>query len=403
MLLSRENKNASRKTYSRLTSTVIDEPSKKRKCSEQNSTTHLLSQTQSSTLKTTIGEDCKLGKRSDIRNFFRLASLPPRSPKKGTTPSSSSSRCQTRRDKRRLRLAKLDSSKNSDDSSKFRASSVRLSQQTIAHKTKELVCCNACGMIYTFWEEKCHIRYHQKISLEFQTLIKCKKATIFEQKFEGKILCIQVIDRNMERNLRNIGERAIQFSSDNGLEMEALKPEILWGLINNPHLPDDPDQVHHYKLYTMFHETQLVALLLAERIGYAEHQCNDIKTNCKCKKTKENHDISEVAKSKSIFEARRKVFMCVDRIWVHQKYQRKGLATIITDEARANFLKPLVLSKDQVAVSWPTNDGAQFFSKYFRGIFKSSFENEQIPYLVNSADISSLASSIKPFISRVSS
>ncbi|RKF84049.1 putative sister chromatid cohesion acetyltransferase eco1 [Golovinomyces cichoracearum] len=350
MLLSRENKNASRKTYSRLTSTVIDEPSKKRKCSEQNSTTHLLSQTQSSTLKTTLGEDCELRKRSDIRNFFRLASLPPESPQKGTTPSSSSSRCQTRRDKRRLRLAKLDSSKNSDDSSKFRASSVRLSQQTIAHKTKELV-----------------------------------------------------IDRNMDRNLRNIGERAIQFSSDNGLEMEAFKPEILWGLINNPHFPDDPDQVHHYKLYTMFHGTQLVALLLAERIGYAEHQCNDVKTNCKCKKTKENHDISEVAKSKSSFEARRKVFMSVDRIWVHQKYQRKGLATIIIDEARANFLKPLVLSKDQVAVSWPTNDGAQFFSKYFREIFKSSFENEQIPYLVNSADISSLASSIKPLISRVSS
>ncbi|RKF65360.1 putative sister chromatid cohesion acetyltransferase eco1 [Golovinomyces cichoracearum] len=403
MLLSRENKNASRKTYSRLTSTVIDEPSKKRKCSEQNSTTHLLSQTQSSTLKTTLGEDCELRKRSDIRNFFRLASLPPESPKKGTTPSSSSSRCQIRRDKRRLRLAKLDSSKNSGDYSKFRASSVRLSQQTIAHKTKELVCCNVCGMIYTFWEEKCHIRYHQKISLEFQTLIKCKKATIFEQKFEGKILCIQVIDRNMDRNLRNIGERAIQFSSDNGLEMEAFKPEILWGLINNPHFPDDPDQVHHYKLYTMFHGTQLVALLLAERTGYAEHQCNDVKTNCKCKKTKENNDISEVAKSKSSFEARRKVFMSVDRIWVHQKYQRKGLATIIVDEARANFLKPLVLSKDQVAVSWPTNDGAQFFSKYFREIFKSSFENEQIPYLVNSADISSLTSSIKPFISRVSS
>ncbi|TQS34134.1 hypothetical protein Golomagni_05496 [Golovinomyces magnicellulatus] len=399
MPLSHENKNALRKTYSRLTSTVIDEPSKKRKCNEQNSTTHLFSQTQSSDLKTTLGENCELRKRSDIRNFFQLASLPPESSKKGTTPSISSSRCQTRRYKRRLRLAKLDSSKNSVDSSKFRASSVRLSQQTIAHKTKELVCCNVCGMIYAFWEEKYHILYHQKLSLEFQPLIKCKKATIFERKYEGKTLCIQVIDRNMERNLQKIGERAIQFSSDNGLEMEAFKPEILWGIIKNPHFPDDPDQVHHYKLYTMFHGTQLVALLLAERIGYAEHQCNDFKTHSVYKKIKENDDFSEVAKSRSSLGARRKVFMSVDRIWVHQKYQRKGLATIIIDEARANFLKPLVLSKDQVAVSWPTDDGARFFSKYFREIFKFSYENEQIPYLVNSADISSLASSIKPFTS----
>ncbi|RKF62257.1 putative sister chromatid cohesion acetyltransferase eco1 [Erysiphe neolycopersici] len=376
-----------RKTYTRRTANIIDESSNKRRCIENISIAHSASQIESSALKPISIENSESDHQNDIRSFFLPVTSSSNSfNHKTVLPNISSSSFQNKRKKRRLRLNISEGRDFSVRDCENHHSSSRLIQQTIAGSGKELVNCKTCGMVYAFWEEKQHNLYHKKLDLEYLPIIKCKKAAIYEQKFEKSVLRIQVLNRNIEKALRTLGEKAIQFSSSNGLEMENIESNILWGLIPNPHDASDQVQVPHYKLYMMFYESQLIALLLAERIGYADQ----IHRNFLIEKKNNNPQIKIGAFKEDQYsnqnKFRQKVFMSIERLWVHQCYQRKGLATIIINEARKDFLHPFVLSKSDVAISWPTYDGDQFFRRYFCGIFEFS------PYIINSADTKSLRS-----------
>ncbi|KAI6246906.1 hypothetical protein HI914_04798 [Erysiphe necator] len=371
-----------KKTYSRRVATVSGEPANKKRCIGRITTAYLGSQYESSTQEKNSLEDSSPKFGYDIRKFLLPISSASISLNHETASRSISlSGSQTKRKKRRLRLNVSEAREISAKPTENHISSPRLIQQTIASSGKELVNCKTCGMVYAFWEEKQHNLYHQKLNLEFMPVIRCKKATIYEQEFENSSLCIQVLDRYIEKNLRSLGEKAIQLSSSNGLEMEHIESNSLWGLIPNPHNNSDHDQVLHYKLYVMFYGPQLVALLLAERIGYAEvfdyteYDSLEYKT--------------EISREKQISDNKnnyRKVFMSIERLWVHKNFQRKGLASMIINEARKNFLYPIVLSKNELAISWPTDDGDKFFRRYFN-------QNSSLaPYLINVADTTRLKS-----------
>ncbi|POS82512.1 hypothetical protein EPUL_005362 [Erysiphe pulchra] len=374
-----------RKTYTRRTANTSDESSNKRRCTEKSCTAHLASRNESSAQRPISFGTSESNLRNDIRSFL----LPATSPSipfshKTVLPNISSSSSQTKRKKRRLRLTVSEAKDVSAKANENHHPSTRLIQQTIAGTGKELVSCKTCGMVYAFWEEKQHNLYHQKLDLEYLPIIKCKKAAIYEQKFENSVLRIQVLNRNMEKALRNLGEKAIQFSSNNGLEMDHIESNTLWGLIPNPHDASDHVHVPHYKLYMMFYESQLIALLLAERIGYADQLHSNFLIKNKSDKPKLTTRVLKEEQYSNQNNFRQKVFMSIERLWVHQGYQRKGLATMIIDEARKEFLHPLVLSKSEVAISWPSNNGDKFFRRYFCGNFEFS------PYLINPADTISI-------------
>lgn len=340
-------------------------------------------------------------RRTNIRDYFCPATSRLKTSDTDNSLPFSSSICQKNKKKRRLKFTSVETREYRSKSCRDNLMRPRLTQQTIANVDRDLVNCKVCGMLYTFWEEESHNNYHYKISTEFNPLIKCKKATIYEHEFEGKMLCIQAVNRNSEKLFQKLGEIALQYSSDNGLEMESIDSENLWGLIANPHDPGDPDRVLHYKLYVMFHQSQLVALLLAERIGYArQHFENMLYHNSESMRDKDEAQRKDkVGNSSNI---RRKVFMSVERIWVRQNYQRKGLATLIIDKARENFLYPLKLPKHQTAISWPTGDGLRFFDKYFNGVFNLPGIDRRLLYLINVADSVSITKHDNPIDESVS-
>lgn len=56
----------------------------------------------------------------------------------------------------------------------------------------------------------------------------------------------------------------------------------------------------------------------------------------------------------------------VSRIWVSQNYRRTGIATILMDCLKANFVFGCVLDNTEIALSTPTEMGNQFAKKYFK-------------------------------------
>ncbi|KAI1005274.1 hypothetical protein K3495_g2946 [Podosphaera aphanis] len=351
------------RTYSRRKSTIVNESSNKRRCVED--VHNIVHSSPSNGSENTLQTKHEKDSRCDIRNFLRSISSSPIHPSANDLPPD----CSLERKKRRLKFTHQHT-KTSPTTSKLGKPPPKLVQQTISNTGKEYTSCKACGMVYAFWEKKSHDLFHRKSANEFQPLVKNKAITIYKQGYEDNTLSIQVLDRNSEPNLRTIGERALCYSSDNGLEMEPLGSKKLWGLIPNPHDLQDPDLVLHYRLYTMFYGPQLIALLLAERIGHALPRYDDM----------------ERYTNQNSIKNRYKVYMSVDRIWVLPKYHRKGFATIILDQARKDFLDPLKLPKSEIAISWPTDDGNRFFEKYFSEASLSLDGISRYPYLINIMD-----------------
>ncbi|KAH3766988.1 N-acetyltransferase [Pelomyxa schiedti] len=58
------------------------------------------------------------------------------------------------------------------------------------------------------------------------------------------------------------------------------------------------------------------------------------------------------------------VALGISRIWVHEKYRRKGIATKLIDAARSNSVYGCTIPKSKCAFSQPTPDGKKFFSTY---------------------------------------
>ena len=54
----------------------------------------------------------------------------------------------------------------------------------------------------------------------------------------------------------------------------------------------------------------------------------------------------------------------INRIWVHSKHRRQGIASRLVDAARDNFLYGRVLCQNEIAFSQPTEDGRSFGKHY---------------------------------------
>jgi N-acetyltransferase len=54
----------------------------------------------------------------------------------------------------------------------------------------------------------------------------------------------------------------------------------------------------------------------------------------------------------------------INRIWVHNKHRRRGIASRLVDAARNHVLFDRVLTLSQIAFSQPTQDGRSFGAKY---------------------------------------
>lgn len=55
----------------------------------------------------------------------------------------------------------------------------------------------------------------------------------------------------------------------------------------------------------------------------------------------------------------------ISRLWVSKDFQKKGIGTALLDCLRSHFISNCNLSKNEIAMSSPTEAGKEFAKKYF--------------------------------------
>lgn len=56
----------------------------------------------------------------------------------------------------------------------------------------------------------------------------------------------------------------------------------------------------------------------------------------------------------------------VSRIWVAQPYRKKGVASLLMNSVRCNYIFGHILSNEEISFSSPTDAGKAFASKYMK-------------------------------------
>jgi ribosomal protein S18 acetylase RimI-like enzyme len=80
--------------------------------------------------------------------------------------------------------------------------------------------------------------------------------------------------------------------------------------------------------------------------------------------------------------AKQKAVVGIHQIWVHSKFRRQGIASLLVDALREKMVYGLVIPREHVAFSSPTLAGAAFARKYVAGHSSLSGQDSLCPVLV---------------------
>lgn len=120
-----------------------------------------------------------------------------------------------------------------------------------------------------------------------------------------------------------------------------------------------------YKVYLYIQGAKCVGACLAESIqcGFPvldQQGKDDAATKTACRAPVEI-DSSSV----SINESRQPAILGISRIWTSNSHRHQGVASSLLNSARLHFLYGMMISKEKVAFSQPTESGARLARKWF--------------------------------------
>ncbi|KAB8293353.1 hypothetical protein EYC80_007675 [Monilinia laxa] len=216
--------------------------------------------------------------------------------------------------------------------------------------------CQNCGMQYAIniaTDRSMHDKFHNVFRMGGPTFKpKYDKTQIWTKVIEGEKHSIQCISCKESGVIRNLVESILEATL---MDMDGTLPstEQMWSMITSPNDPKDLIPVPRYKVFLYLIGARPIGILLAERIGKA-------------------NAITAAAETENITPVPQDAYMCIDRLWVHSNFRRKGIATSLANQARESFIPGLVIEKKEVAISQPTSVGSVFAEKYFKGVFEGA-------------------------------
>ncbi|KAF2849271.1 sister chromatid cohesion acetyltransferas-like protein Eco1 [Plenodomus tracheiphilus IPT5] len=119
--------------------------------------------------------------------------------------------------------------------------------------------------------------------------------------------------------------------------------------------------VDRFKIYLYFQGTKCVGACLAERIWEAFtviDQRGAPEQACQIPNTPQSSSIS-------ISTASEPAMLGISRIWTSKQCRKQGIASRLLETARCNFLYGMIIEKEQVAFSQPTESGGNLARKWF--------------------------------------
>lgn len=221
-------------------------------------------------------------------------------------------------------------------------------------------------------ERMIHDKFHHDAVQGKHSKRSKSEAGDLDKNIDGIQYQLRALSRTSSSEGRNLFTKALDISYKDlgGLKIEESS---LWSNIKNPHDPMDPNTVPRYKVYAFFVERTPVAVLLVERIERGGVYYNGPVTHDQFGPSTLQSGENEAETQEYVSaDVSYPVYMSVDRIWTHKDHRRKGLATMLVDNARDTFIQGMVIHKKRVAFSLPTNLGTTFAENYCKGVFQDA-------------------------------
>lgn len=224
--------------------------------------------------------------------------------------------------------------------------------------------CQNCGMQYAInvpADQRMHDTFHNIFKMGGPAFKpKYVNTQVWTKVIEGEKHSIQCISCKESGVIRNLVECILKATL---MDMDGTLPssEQLWSSIASPNDPQDPIPVPRYKVFLYLIGARPIGILLAERIGKATVVLSALVST-------EN----ETETAPAAVPTPQDAYMCIDRLWVHTDFRRKGIATCLANLAREKFIPGLMIEKKESAVSLPTSVGGIFAEKYFAGVFEDA-------------------------------
>lgn len=231
--------------------------------------------------------------------------------------------------------------------------------------------CQNCGMQYAnnvATDQRLHDNFHKIFRLG-GPIFKPKyvNTQAWQKVIDGEIHSVQSISCKESGPVRSLVESILEATL---MDMDGTLPsaEQLWSMITSPNDAKDLIPVPRYKIFLYLIGSRPIGILLAERIGKA----NAIMATAEeAESITSSTDVPEASPklSTSINSVAHEAYMCIDRLWVHADFRRRGIATHLANQAREKFIPGLIIERKDVAISHPTSVGAEFAAMYFRDVF----------------------------------
>jgi hypothetical protein len=251
------------------------------------------------------------------------------------------------------------------------------------HERDEWIQCKECDKYYDptskkskEWHEIQHKkRLHAKVTKKEISTDILAEWTIDDKKHR-----IVVVDRKQFIAVRSHAQAALGATTQNLGPILVDKME-LWSEIPDPHsVHSTTARVPRFRVFIHYIDDEVVSVVLAERIreGRAYYASKSTHNGVGQVYGEGGYVKSLVGMS---FDTKYQVWVSIERIWVREGHRRMGYATKMVDLVRENFIRGMPLAKNQIAFSWPFENGVAFATEYCRGAFGDA------PFLVNSDEI----------------
>jgi hypothetical protein len=251
------------------------------------------------------------------------------------------------------------------------------------HERDEWIQCKECDKYYDPTSQKSkewHAIQHKK-RLHAKVMKKEISTDILaEWTIDDKKHRVVVIDRKQFIAVRSHAQAALGTTTQNLGPILVDKME-LWSEIPDPHsVRPTTARVPRFRIFIHYIDDEVVSVVLAERIreGRAYYASKSTHNGAGQVYGEGGYVKSLVGMS---FDTKYRVWVSIERIWVREGHRRMGYATKMVDLVRENFIRGMPLAKNQIAFSWPFENGVAFATKYCRGAFGDA------PFLVNSDEI----------------
>ena len=234
--------------------------------------------------------------------------------------------------------------------------------------------CKVCGMQYVpslAEDAALHRKFHTMniggVDISKAMVERLRQSELWSG---GEQSFIAVVTRRDTLTMRNKAGEILKVVNTE-LGAVPIPQDALWGYLTNPgpeasrNWSTEQATMDRYRMYLYIQGSKCIGACLAERIQAAFPVLSNTTVHDAGEAMVDQLTTDAKSSSISISEARKPAMLGISRIWTSNMHRQQGIATMLLNLARCNFLYGMTVSKETVAFSQPTESGGRLARKWF--------------------------------------